>query len=65
MLKLWQKLAETNKIDYHMALSVQIILKRIMFILGYFMLSKLALNFISKRIFKSELDFRWNIFEME
>lgn len=63
MIKFWEKLNQSNKIDYRMALNIQMIVRRIMFILGYFMVSKFVLNFVSKRLFKSEVEFKWSVFE--
>ena len=45
--------------DFKSRLGFTFLLKQIGFVLGYFLFSRLFLNFVSRKIFKSDFIFTW------
>ncbi len=53
---------KTKENEFKSKLSFLIIARGVSFIIGYFTLSRLFLNFIAKRIFRSDFTFQWRVF---
>ena len=64
MIQFWKDMASGKRLSYGTTMTILCIAKRIFFLFGYLLLSRLVLNLSSKHVFKSDVRFDWALFNL-